>query len=249
MRRDPGNYSRPPRSRTTQPNPNSRRSADYEAYYADEREQSPPRISSRSREDYYEDDYAQRYIRRKPQKSHSWLVFALIVIALTTAAAGAYMLFVGNNSAQIMAVSPHYVTTQQPYQNCHKVGTTTYVQNQKDGTKGALIGGATGALAGGIVGNQIHGGGGGTAVGAIVGGATGALVGRDIQRSNQPDYVAKHGSTTKCGTAYRRVKTQAGYNVQYLYKNNVGHVVVQNQLSVGSKMPYQQLQSMAISAQ
>jgi hypothetical protein len=57
-----------------------------------------------------------------------------------------------------------------------------------DGTTGAIVGGAAGALVGREVGRDgrryryRRGGGGGT-VGAIVGGAIGALVGREIDRS------------------------------------------------------------------
>ncbi len=256
------NDNRPsrPRNRTTQPrNPNSRpRTERYEAAenrddYYEERRPQPPRTRQPRREqpEYYEEDYDERDYspQRPPRKPANHLLIGLIAVAVVAVAAGSYMLFAGNSDAEIIAVSPNYITTQQPYQDCHKVGTTSYVKNQKNGTEGALIGGATGAVAGGVVGNQIHGGGGGTAVGAIVGGATGALVGRDIQRSNQPDYVAKHGSTTKCATAYRNVQTQVGYNAQYMYKNNVATMVVQNQLTVGTKIPYKQLQAMAVPPQ
>lgn len=255
--------SRPQNRPSQSRNPNSRpRQERYEAAenrddYYEERRPQPPRGRQprREQEEYYEDDYDHNYHqqdyspRRQVRKPSNHLLVGLIAVAVVAVAAGSYMLFAGNSDAEIIAISPNYVTTQQPYQDCRRVGTTTYVKNQKNGTEGALIGGATGAVAGGIVGNQVHGGGGGTAVGAVVGGATGALVGRQIQRSNQPDYVAKKGSTTKCATAYRNVQTQIGYNAQYMYKNNVATMVVQNQLPVGTKIPYKQLQAMALPPQ
>ena len=71
--------------------------------------------------------------------------------------------------AQILSVNPNYVFSKKltivaiKFQNYLRA-------ESKDGTDGALIGGATGAVAGGVIGNQIKQGGGGTAVGAIVGG-------------------------------------------------------------------------------
>lgn len=199
--------------------------------------------NSRQRQDYYDD-----YSDQRPNKSNKTLLLALGAVAIIAIGAGAIFLLTKNSNAQIIAVSPNYITTQQPYQDCHRVGTTTYVANQKNGTEGALIGGATGAVAGGVIGNQVHGGGGGTAVGAIAGGVGGALIGREIQRSNQPDYVARHGSSNQCSTAYKPVQTQVGYSVQYMYKDEMNNIVTQMSPAIGSTMPLEELQAMAVPA-
>lgn len=203
--------------------------------------------SQRPRQQYDDyDNYSPQYPKRNFKKP---LIIGLSALGGLAIAAGLVSYFSGNSTAQIVAVSPNYISTQQPYQDCHKVGTTRYVRNQKNGTEGALIGGATGAVAGGIIGNQVHQGGGGTAIGAVVGGATGALVGREVQRSNQPDYVAKRGSSTQCETRYKTIQTQSGYNVQYLYKDNMASIITQAAPAIGMKLPYNELQAMALPAQ
>lgn len=195
----------------------------------------------------YDDRYYQSNYRRS-SGSKKFIIAAVLTLGIAAGAIGAYKVFMTPPpvpQAQILSVSPNYVFSKKAYNSCHKVATTTYVQNQKDGTDGALIGGATGAVAGGVIGNQIKQGGGGTAVGAIVGGLGGALVGREVQRSNQPDYVAKKSSYDKCGVAYKTVKHQSGYKVQYLYENATASIVTQSPLAVGAKLPLNQLQSMA----
>lgn len=228
---------------------------EYEERTPQRRAPNPQQQNRRNYDD--DDDYYDEQPRRtrannyppRAEKSNKGLLYGLGAIAAVAVAAGSYFAFKAPDTAQIVAVSPNYVTTQQAYQDCHRVGTTRYVKNQKNGTEGALIGGATGAVAGGIIGNQVHGGGGGTAVGAVAGGVGGALIGREIQRSNQPDYVAKHGSSTQCQTAYRPVQTQSGYNVQYLYKDNMANIVTQTAPAIGTKIPMKNLQQMAMPAQ
>lgn len=197
---------------------------------------------------YYQPDY------RRSSGSKKSVIAAVLALGVAAGALGAYKVFKPSSApalipqapqAQILSVNPNYVFSKKAYNSCHKVSKTTYVQNQKDGTDGALIGGATGAVAGGVIGNQIKQGGGGTAVGAIVGGLGGALVGREVQRSNQPEYVAKTSSYDKCGVAYKTVKHQSGYKVQYLYENATASIITQSPLTVGTKLPLDQLQSMA----
>lgn len=224
---DHGNYpQRAPRRQTT------------------DRQRNHNEYDNRQQHDYYDDDY----IDQRPVKSNKTLLLSLGAIAIIALGAGATFLLTKNNTAQIIAVSPNYVTTQQAYQDCHRVGTTSYVANKKNGTEGALIGGATGAVAGGVIGNQVHGGGGGTAVGAIAGGVGGALIGREVQRSNQPDYVARRGSTTQCTTAYKPVQTQVGYSVQYMYKDEMNNIITQMSPAIGSTIPLEELQAMAVPA-
>lgn len=193
----------------------------------------------RRREEYDDRGYPPRH---KPSKTP---LILLIIAGVAALGIGASLLF-KKKDAQILSVTPNIITTSRPTEECGKVGTTTYVKNQKDGTEGTLIGGATGAVAGGIIGNQIKQGGGGTAVGALVGGATGALVGNQVQKANQPDYIAKKGTKTQCRTVYRKHQTQNGYNVTYMYDDTTATIATQNALAVGSKIPFNQLQAMAI---
>lgn len=231
------------------------RQTNYEANERDDYPQRAPRRSAaprnrsheeydnRPQRDYYDDDYAPQQA-----KSNKTLLISLAAVAAIAIATGIAFMLTKSSTAQIISVNPNFITTQQAYQDCRKVGTTSYVANRKNGTEGALIGGATGAVAGGVIGNQVHGGGGGTAVGAIAGGVGGALIGREIQRSNQPNYVAKHGSSTQCATAYKPVQTQVGYSVQYMYKNEMANIVTQTAPAIGSTLPLEQLQAMAVPA-
>lgn len=251
-RRNTDNFDDQPRN-TNRGNSRGYQDGEYEERAPQRRAPNP----QQNRQNYEEDGHYDEPPRRgrannyapREEKSNKGLLYGLGAVAAVAVAAGSYFIFKAPDTAQIVAVSPNYVTTQQAYQDCHRVGTTRYVKNQKNGTEGALIGGATGAVAGGIIGNQVHGGGGGTAVGAIAGGVGGALIGRDIQRSNQPDYVAKHGSSTQCQTAYRPVQTQSGYNVQYLYKDNMANIVTQSAPAIGTKIPMKDLQQLAMPAQ
>lgn len=202
------------------------------------------RARGRASRDYDEGNYVPR--RRF---SLMWVVLPLLSIAVAALGFGVYHLVAVNKPpvlAQITAVTPNYKTIRKPYNSCHKEATTTYVANEKNGTNGALIGGATGAVAGGIIGNQFKQGGGGTLIGAVVGGATGALAGREIQRSNQPDYVAKHGSTTKCATLYKSERVKSGsYTVQYTYNQAMATIVTNSAPQIGAAMPIAQLQALA----
>lgn len=243
-RRYNDNYDNQPPRRNQRPEYN-----DYDD--RNDRDSRPPR-----RQDNYDDydrpprrdDYNGRPNNNyyPPKKSNTALILGLVAIGAVAAIAGFAYLSKKDATAQIISVSPNIVSTQKPYESCHRVGTTTYVKNQKNGTEGALIGGATGAVAGGIIGNQIKQGGGGTAVGALVGGATGALVGDQVQKANQPDYIAKKGSSNQCHTAYKTVQAQNGYVVQYMYKDNTATIITQNAPAVGSKIPMEQLQAMAV---
>lgn len=217
-------------------NHNYPQGTDYDDSYYDN---NAPRQRSRQRDVVY--------VQRSSGKG--WIIGVIALVAGCAIAAGIYQMFMKPKLAQIISVSPNYTYVKQAYNSCHKVGTTKYVANQKDGTTGGIIGGATGAVAGGVIGNQIKQGGGGTVVGALVGGATGALIGNQVEKANQPDYIAKHGTTTKCGIAYKTVKTQSGYNVQYLYDNNMASVITQSAPAVGAQIPLSQLQTMAVAPQ
>ena len=191
---------------------------------------------------------------RRPQaapRSNFNTILLIILIALCTIglAIGGIIFFKHNSGdklATITAIAPAYQMVQEPYKSCHKQGTTTYVKNNKNGTVGAVVGGTTGAVAGGVIGKQIGGNTAGTLIGGAVGAIGGAYAGDEIQKSNQPDYVAKQGSKTVCKTETRSVKKQLGYTISYTYNDEPGQIVSTNQIAVGTKLPMEQLQSMAV---
>lgn len=215
---------------------------EYIASENDYREAPQPRERTRQ---YYANE--RRYAPSRRGLNFAWIIVPLLLVAAAALGFGAYSLATKPTLAQIVSVTPNYTTLKKPYNSCHKEATTSYVANQKNGTDGALIGGATGAVAGGIIGNQVKQGGGGTIIGAVIGGATGALAGREIQRSNQPDYVAKHGSTTKCATLYKTVRVKSGsYTVQYNYKDTLATIVTNSAPAIGATLPIAQLQALAV---
>ncbi len=156
-------------------------------------------------------------------------------IAAAGLALGAYALIANSNKVRILSVTPAIQTAQEPYQDCEEVKSTSYVRNHKSGMKGAVIGGVGG---GAVVGLVTH-----SWTGALIGAGVGAVSGDLIQRSRQPDYVAKHHSANQCKIAYRQIQVPIGYQVSYLQDNNVIQITTQHQPLIGSKVDLQQLQA------
>lgn len=168
------------------------------------------------------------------------IIIGLIAVASIAAAVGIGELISNYGKVRIVNVQPAVVAAQQPYQACHNVGTTSYSRNHKSGTEGAIIGGVGGAAVGGLITHSW--------VGAGVGAAVGAVGGDLIERSNQPDYVAHHGSTTQCETAYRPIQVPVGYQVEYMDSDDkVTQIITQHQPPVGGKVPLEQLQADQVS--
>lgn len=164
------------------------------------------------------------------------IIIGLIAVGAIAAAVGIGELISNYGKVRIVNVQPAVVAAQQPYQACHNVGTTSYSRNHKSGTEGAIIGGVGGAAVGGLITHSW--------VGAGVGAAVGAVGGDLIERSNQPDYVAHHGSTTQCETAYRPIQVPVGYQVEYMDSDDkVTQIITQHQPPVGGKVPLEQLQA------
>lgn len=131
------------------------------------------------------------------------IIIGLAVVGALAAAIGIGEMIANAGKVRIINVQPATLPAQQPYQSCQQVGTTSYSRNHKSGTEGAVIGGVGGAAVGGLVTHSW--------VGAGVGAAVGAVGGDLIERSNQPDYVAHHGTQTQCQTAYRQIQVPIGY--------------------------------------
>lgn len=216
-------------------------------YRARERNNYSKRDSRyRDRRDNYGDD-KEYYYHDKSRLRDKVLILFLAITGVAIVAAGFYYINKDNNMAQIITVKPNSTIVKEPYKVCSRVGTSKYVQNKKSGTEGAIIGGATGAVAGGVIGNQIKQGGGGTLVGALVGGAAGAFVGDKVEKSNQPDSVEVKGSKQECRIEYKSHHRTHGYIVQYVYKDNIKSVILKSPPKVGSKIPFEQLQLMSVS--
>ncbi len=120
--------------------------------------------------------------------------------------------------AQVIAVSPHYVSQSYPVRNCQPVQNVVY-GDAKKGIPGA--GAVIGGVAGGLAGSAIHGNGRNVAIG--VGAAVGALSGNAIQQNmNQPQPQVI--TSTSCTTHTATKKVQKGYDVTYLYDGVQGSV-------------------------
>ncbi len=66
---------------------------------------------------------------------------------------------------------------------------------QSKAGNGALIGGAVGALAGGVIGNQSHGRGtGGAIIGGVVGAGAGALIGHSMDQEDKKNNEKRYTS-------------------------------------------------------
>jgi uncharacterized protein YcfJ len=170
------------------------------------------------------------------------LIIGGAIAAAVLAAIGLGIIISNAGKVEIVSVQPALISAQQPYQSCEKVGSTHYSRNHKSGTEGAIIGGVGGAAVGGLVSHSW--------VGAGVGAAVGAVGGDLIERSNQPDYVAHHSSTTQCSTAYRPIQVPVGYQVGYLNSDNaVVQVVTQHQPQVGTKVKLEELNADQVSPQ
>lgn len=170
------------------------------------------------------------------------LIIGGAIAAAVLAAVGLGIILSNAGKVEIVSVQPALLSAQQPYQSCERVGNTHYSRNHKSGTEGAIIGGVGGAAVGGLVSHSW--------VGAGVGAAVGAVGGDLIERSNQPDYVAHHSTTTQCNTAYRPIQVPVGYQVGYLNSDNaVVQVVTQHQPQVGTKVKLDELNADQVSPQ
>lgn len=136
--------------------------------------------------------------------------------------------------AHILQNIPKYQTSQtrEPFENCHDVRHTVMVtRNKKDGTTGGLIGGATGAVAGAAIGNNVAQANNGSVVGGVIGAVVGAVAGNEIEKS-QTERVPHTIISHECSTQYKTVttKTVVGYNVVYEYQGQQYNVFLNRRL-------------------
>jgi len=132
--------------------------------------------------------------------------------------------------AEVLAVKPVTETTKTPRQACHDV-----VVNERAPVKDTnrIAGTALGALAGGLLGNQI-GGGTGRTLATIGGAAAGGYAGNQVQKNMQEkDTVSR--VETRCRTVYESHTKTIGYDVRYRLGKEERHVRMDHR--PGSRIP------------
>jgi uncharacterized protein YcfJ len=150
------------------------------------------------------------------------LITGLVVGGVAVTAAGAfagYQAMDARRSAEVLNVEPLTKTVRTPRQVCsdeivsHQA--TTKDPNQVAGT-------IIGAVAGGVLGNQVGGGRGqtvATVAGAAAGGYAGNKIQENMQEKNTTQTVEK-----RCRTVYDSVQAPDGYEVRYRLGDQEGTV-------------------------
>lgn len=122
----------------------------------------------------------------------------------------------GPQYAKVVSAKPIKKTTSNPHQECHNEAVTVH-KPVKD--KHQIAGTAIGAVAGGLLGNQVGGGNGkklATAAGAVAGGYAGNKV-QERHQENATQTVNKQ----VCKTVDNPVTKIVGYDVKYEYNGTV----------------------------
>lgn len=151
----------------------------------------------------------------------SMIVGAALGAAVATAggAVAAYSFVGGPRHAEVLAVEPIKETIRTPREVCKDV-VVTRQQPVKD--QHQIAGTVIGALAGGLLGNQV-GGGNGKKVATVAGAAAGGYAGNKVQENMQA------GSTyttteTRCSTVTDTSEKVVGYQVKYDLDGKIGSV-------------------------
>lgn len=136
----------------------------------------------------------------------------------------------GPKYAEVVAVQPVNETIKTPRQVCKDVVVTKKAP-VKDEHK--ITGTVIGALAGGLLGNQV-GGGTGKKVATVAGAAAGGYAGNQIQGSMQ-DSDTYQTTETRCSTVTDTSQKLVGYDVKYQLDGKVNQVRME--YDPGSKIP------------
>ena len=147
------------------------------------------------------------------------LVVGGIAMVVLTAGAVGYKTMSQPTSADVVAVKDVMQTVTTPREECQDV----QVQKQapvKDENR--IAGTAIGAIAGGVLGNQV-GGGRGKTVATVAGAAAGGYAGNQVQKNMQQKDVT---TTTerRCRTVQDKTQKLVGYNVTYRLDGKEGTV-------------------------
>lgn len=132
--------------------------------------------------------------------------------------------------ADVLAVKPVTETTKTPREVCNDV-----VVNEQAPVKdpNRIAGTAVGAVAGGLLGNQV-GGGTGRTLATVAGAAAGGYAGNRVQKNLQEkDTVSR--TETRCKTVYETHTKTIGYDVRYRLGEEEGQVRMDRQ--PGTRIP------------
>lgn len=118
----------------------------------------------------------------------------------------------GVQYAKVVSVDPVRQTVSNPRQVCHDE-TVTHTAPPKDQHR--LVGTAIGAVAGGLLGNQV-GGGKGRTLATVAGAVGGGYAGNRIEASRQQAQVTT-SVERRCDTVNNPTSKIVGYDVRYIY--------------------------------
>ncbi|MDH1265107.1 MULTISPECIES: glycine zipper 2TM domain-containing protein [unclassified Pseudomonas] len=151
----------------------------------------------------------------------SMLVGAVLGAVGVTAggAVATYSLVSGPTYAEVLAVEPVKETIKTPREVCKDV-TVTRQRPVKD--QHQIAGTAIGAIAGGLLGNQI-GGGTGKKIATVAGAVGGGYAGNKVQENMQANDTYTT-TETRCNTVTDSSEKVVGYNVKYDLDGKVGQV-------------------------
>lgn len=121
--------------------------------------------------------------------------------------------------AEVLAVKPVTETTKTPKEICEDV-----VVNEQAPVKdpNRIAGTAVGAVAGGLLGNQI-GGGSGKTIATVAGAAAGGYAGNQVQKNMQEKNVVSR-TERRCRTVQESSSRTIGYDVRYRLGEEEGQV-------------------------
>ena len=121
--------------------------------------------------------------------------------------------------AEVLAVKPVTETTRTPKEICEDV-----VVNEQAPVKdpNRIAGTAVGAVAGGLLGNQI-GGGSGKTIATVAGAAAGGYAGNRVQKNMQEKDVVSR-TERRCRTVQESSSRTIGYDVRYRLGEEEGQV-------------------------
>jgi len=152
----------------------------------------------------------------------SMLVGAVLgAVGVTAGGAVATYSLVKNGSeyAEVLAVQPVKEIIKTPREVCKDV-TVTRQKPVKD--QHQIVGTVLGAVAGGLLGNQV-GGGNGKKVATVAGAAAGGYAGNKVQENMQANSTYTT-TETRCNTVTDTSEKVTGYDVKYQLDGKVGQV-------------------------
>lgn len=132
--------------------------------------------------------------------------------------------------ADVLAVKPVTETTKTPKEVCNEVAVNEQAP-VKDPNR--IAGTAIGAVAGGLLGNQI-GGGTGRTLATVGGAAAGGYAGNQVQKNMQENKTASR-TETRCKTVYESHTKTVAYDVRYRLGEEEGQVRMDHQ--PGARIP------------